>query len=121
MLSGLGMGTIGGLLLERNYSISRTHAALIDVGGLIGIIGGLAVESLVYPQSASAGSSATIDARSQEHLANFALGGMAIGLIGAGILTRNLDDPKIPVAPSITTATARDGSATPVYGLATRW
>ncbi|HEX4422599.1 MAG TPA: hypothetical protein VH165_32010 [Kofleriaceae bacterium] len=121
VLSGLGMGTIGGLLLERNYSISRTHAALIDVGGLIGIIGGLAAESLVYPQSASAGSSATIDARSQEHLANFALGGMAIGLIGAGIVTRNLDDPKIPVAPSITTATARDGSATPVYGLATRW
>src|SRR5262249_21171774 len=41
VLSGLGMGTVGGVLMQRYFTISRTHAALIDVGGVIGIIGGL--------------------------------------------------------------------------------
>lgn len=123
VLSGLGMGTVGGLLLQHNFSISRTHAVLIDVGGVVGIIGGLALESLVYPtRTAQTPSSASaIDARVQEHLANFALGGMAIGLLTAGVLTRNLDDPKIPVSPAITQATAGDGRAATVYGVAGRW
>lgn len=121
VLSGLGMGTIGGLLLQSNFSISRTHAALIDVGGLIGIIGGLAAESLVYPTQRAQSPTDMVDARAQEHLANFALGGMAVGLLGAGILTRDLDAPKIPVAPSITHATASDGRATTMYGVAGAW
>jgi hypothetical protein len=115
VLSGLGMGTVGGVLLQHEFGISRTHAALIDVGGVIGIIGGLAIESLAYRAQNTTG------AATQEHLANFALGGMAIGLVGAGILTRNLDDPKIPVAPAITQAALRDGSSTPVYGVSGRW
>jgi len=118
VLSGLGMGTIGGLLLQSNFSISRTHAALIDVGGVIGIIGGLAIESLVYPAK---NMQTDIEARSQEHLANFALGGMAVGLLGAGVLTRNLDVPKVPVAPSITQVITPDGRATTVYGVTGRW
>jgi tetratricopeptide (TPR) repeat protein len=121
VLSGLGMGTIGGLLLQSNFSISRTHAALIDVGGLIGIIGGLAAESLVYPTQRTQGPTDMVDARAQEHLANFALGGMAVGLLGAGILTRDLDAPKIPVAPSISHATASDGRATAMYGVTGAW
>jgi hypothetical protein len=121
VLSGLGMGTVGGLLLQRNFSITRTHAALIDVGGLIGIIGGLAAESLVYPTRTTSGPTDMVDAQSQEHLANFALGGMALGLLGAGILTRDLDSPKIPVSPTVTQATARDGRATTLYGVAGRW
>jgi hypothetical protein len=116
VLSGLGMGTIGGLLLQSNFSISRTHAALIDVGGLIGIIGGLAAESLFYPARRG-----MVDAGAQEHLANFSLGGMAVGLLGAGILTRNIDAPTIPVAPSITHATASDGRATAMYGVTGAW
>jgi hypothetical protein len=119
VLSGLGMGTIGALLLQSNFSVSRTHAALIDVGGLIGIIGGLAIESLVYPVQRS--DAPVVDPRSQEHLANFALGGMAVGLLAAGILTRNLDAPNIPITPSITTTTARDGHATSLYGVTGRW
>ncbi|MEO7729478.1 MAG: hypothetical protein ABIY55_00790 [Kofleriaceae bacterium] len=119
VLSGLGMGTIGALLMQSNFSVSRTHAALIDVGGLIGIIGGLALESLVYPVQPSAGPIA--DSRSQEHLANFALGGMAVGLLAAGILTRNLDTPGIAVTPSITTTSAHDGRATSLYGVTGRW
>ncbi|HMG57112.1 MAG TPA: hypothetical protein VK601_26615, partial [Kofleriaceae bacterium] len=118
-LSGLGMGTIGALLLQSNFSVSRTHAALIDVGGLIGIIGGLALESLVYPVQRS--DAPVVDPRSQEHLANFALGGMAVGLLAAGILTRNLDNPKIPVSPSITQARGARGDAATVYGVTGRW
>jgi tetratricopeptide (TPR) repeat protein len=121
LLSGLGMGTIGGLLLQSNFSITRTHAVLIDVGGLVGIIGGLAVESLVYPTRTTQGSSTGVDPRSQEHLANYALGGMAVGLLAAGVLTRNLDAPKIPVSPAITQARAADGAAATVYGVAGRW
>ncbi len=121
VLSGLGMGTVGGLLLQSNFSVTRSHAALIDVGGLIGIIGGLALESLVYPTQTVRSSTDMVDARSQEHLANFALGGMAVGLLAAGVLTRNLDNPKIPVAPTITQAAAGDGRAATVYGVAGRW
>jgi tetratricopeptide (TPR) repeat protein len=121
VLSGLGMGTVAGLLLQSNFSITRTHAVLIDVGGLIGIIGGLAAESLVYPPQRTQGSTVLGDARAQEHLANFALGGMAVGLLTAGVLTRNLDDPKVPVVPSLTTATGSDGRATTMYGVTGRW
>lgn len=121
LLSGLGMGTIGGLLLQHNFTITRTHAALIDVGGLIGIIGGLAAESLAYPTQTSQGPADMVDARAQEHLANFALGGMAIGLVGAGILTRSLDVPQLPIAPTITQATASDGRSTTVYGITGSW
>lgn len=122
VLSGLGMGTIGALLLQGNYSITRTHAALIDVGGLIGLIGGLAAESLAYPtKTVAGGQDNTIDPQAREHLANFALGGMAVGLLGAGILTRNLDVPAIPVAPSITHAAAGDGRAATIYGVTGVW
>ena len=123
VLSGLGMGTIGGLLLQHTYGITRTHAALIDVGGLIGIIGGLAAESLAYPSQSSRAATDMVDARSQEHLANFALGGMAVGLLAAGVVTRNLDSPKLPVTPSITTTTtaAGDGRPTTIYGVSGAW
>jgi hypothetical protein len=121
LLSGLGMGTAGGLLLQSNFSITRTHAALIDVGGIVGIIGGLAVESLVYPSRTSLGSSDGVDPRNQEHLANFALGGMAVGLLAAGVLTRNLDSPKIPVSPSVTQAPAAGGGSTTMYGVTGTW
>ena len=121
ILSGLGMGTVGGVLLQHAYGVTRTHAALIDVGGLVGIIGGLAVESLAYPSQTTRDSTATVDARSQEHLANFALGGMAIGLLAAGVLTRNLDAPSIGVTPSITRVVAGDGREATIYGLTGRW
>lgn len=121
LLSGLGMGTVGGVLLQSNFAISRTHAALIDVGGVIGIIGGLAAESLAYPTQTTSGPSDMADERSREHLANFALGGMAVGLLTAGILTRNLDNPQIPVSPTITQALTRDGSPATIYGVAGRW
>ncbi len=110
-LSGLGMGFVGGLLLTRNFDISRTHAVLIDLGGVAGVIGGLATKSLVYPS----------DVNSTERLANFALGGMAIGLITAGVLTRNMDEPEVPVRPSMSTASDASGKTTATYGIEGTW
>ncbi len=90
VLSGLGMGTASGVLMTRYFEISRRRTVLIDLGGLVGIIGGFAAESLVYPSpEVGQGSS-----DSNEHAANFMIGGVAIGLIGAGILTRGIDAPR---------------------------
>jgi hypothetical protein len=110
-LSGLGMGFVGGLMLTRYFDISRTHAVLIDLGGVAGVIGGLATKSLVYPS----------DTNSTERLANFALGGMAIGLIAAGVLTRNMDEPDVPVRASVGTATDASGKTTSTYGIEGTW
>jgi hypothetical protein len=114
VLSGLGMGTIGGLVMTNYYDISRTHAALIDVGGIVGIIGGLAAESLAYREDQNT-------AREEEHAANFALGGMAIGLILAGVFTRNFDEPRVPVTPALGTTKNTDGTSSMTYGLQGVW
>ncbi|MBA2539373.1 MAG: hypothetical protein H0V17_07050 [Deltaproteobacteria bacterium] len=123
MLSGFGMGAIGGTVMTRYFDISRTHALLIDVGGLIGILGGLAVEALVYGTSA-AGTDPDVrfTEAEREHLANFSLGGMAVGLITAGILTRNLDAPKLALQPSIGKATTSDGKTSiTTFGFQGSW
>ncbi len=109
VLSGLGMGVVGGVLMTRYYDISRNHALLVDIGGLVGVVGGLAVASIAS------------ETRTQERLANYSLGGMAVGLVGAGILTRNMDIPKIPVSPSLGTASTPDGKSTTTYGLTGTW
>jgi hypothetical protein len=114
VLSGLGMGTIGGLVMTRYYEISRTHAALIDVGGVIGMIGGFAAVGLAYRDDENA-------QRNDEHTANFALGGMAIGLIAAGIFTRNFDAPKIPVTPTLGTVQDTTGTSSMTIGLGGNW
>jgi hypothetical protein len=117
VLSGMSMGAISGVIMTRYFDISRTHAVLIDVGGIVGILGGLAAESIAYPTTQSQ-TGAQFDEQTREHLANFALGGMAVGLIGAGILTRNLDSPNLAIQPMIGNVTAADGSQTSTYGFA---
>jgi hypothetical protein len=112
VLTGLGLGGISGLVMTKYYDISRTHALLIDVGGVAGILGGLALESIVNPaQQADLNK-----AEQAEHLANYALGGMVVGLIGAGILSRNIDAPKLRVQPIVGSAPAVDGSHVMTYG-----
>ena len=108
-LSGLGMGAVGGVLSARYFNISRSHAALLDLGGLVGLIGGLAIENLAYPTKSGAQAA-------QDHLSNFAIAGLATGLISAGVLTRNYDLPVIPVSPSFGQAQTAHGS-TPTIGL----
>ena len=120
VLSGLAMGTVGGLLITKYFTVSRTHAALIDVGGLIGAIGGVALEGLLYPQKTGQ-TVQDIDQQTRERIANFALAGMAIGLITAGVITRDLDSPTIPFAPTIGSATAANGSTTTTFGIAAPW
>ncbi len=119
VLSGFGMGVVSGALMTRYFDISRTHAVLLDVGGVIGILGALALEGLIY------GSAATTEDQGfnaqREHIANFSLGGMAVGLVTAGILTRNLDAPKIPVTPTLGSATSPGGKTTTTFGFGATW
>ena len=105
VLSGLGMGTLAGVLATRYFNVSRTRAALIDVGGVVGLFVGIATESVIA-QAQSAGMSET------ERTANYMLGGMAAGLIIAGVLTRNMDAPKLTVAPVMNKVTTPTGSTT---------
>jgi hypothetical protein len=106
---GLGLGFITSGLLVRSFSISRAHAALIDLGG----VGGLVL---------SAGFRSIIDqgeAASSERQANFALGGITIGLAGAALLTRSYDDPVAPnMQPSVGRVSTIDGGTVPSYGVA---
>jgi hypothetical protein len=113
ILSGVGMGTTAGILLTRYFKVSRGRAALIDVGGVVGIFGGLAAEN-VFNQARN------LEANASERSANFTLGGMAAGLIIAGVLTRNMDDPKLPIAPTIGKAQTQSGSTT-TFGIGGSW
>lgn len=96
VLSGLGMGTIGGVLMTRYFDVSRARAALIDVGGLVGVFIGLGIEGVVASRQNPDGAVST------ESQTNFTLGGMAAGLLVAGVLTRNMDAPKLAVSPTVT-------------------
>jgi hypothetical protein len=104
-LSGLGMGTLAGVLMTRYFNVSRTRAALIDLGGLVGVFVGVAIENVV---SQSRDQTQANPGRT----ANYTLGGLATGLLLAGILTRNVDTPKVSVTPVVTKTTAGSTSTT---------
>jgi tetratricopeptide (TPR) repeat protein len=112
-LVGLAMGTTGGVLLTQYYQASRAHAALVDASGLAGALTGLAANTLIFGQT-STGTSTDVK---QERTADFALGGMAVGLIAGGVLTRTIDVPKIPVQVQVGTATTTGGKTTSTYGI----
>jgi hypothetical protein len=107
VLSGLGLGTVAGALLAHNYTVSRGRAALIDASGVLGIVLGLAANSV-----ASRG-----EATTDERTSNFAVGGLAIGLILGGVLTRHMDEPKLSVAPVMN----RTSAGTATFGFSTTW
>jgi hypothetical protein len=69
VLSGFGMGAVSGGLMTRYFDISRTHAVLLDVGGVIGVLGGLALEGLIYGGAAN---NENFSESQREHIANFA-------------------------------------------------
>jgi hypothetical protein len=119
VLSGLGMGTLGGALLTRYFSVSRGRAALIDVGGTVGIFVGIAIENVVSQANCDASDPTCTMDQSQvarERTANYSLGGLAAGLILAGILTRNMDAPKLSVSPVISKTSTGAGSSTTTFG-----
>ena len=107
VLSGLGFGTVGGALLAHYFSVSRGHAALIDAGGALGIIGGIAVQSVVRRAQGSMPA-----APNDPSTGNYALGGMAAGLIAAGVLTRHMDEPKVALTPAVGAAQTAGGAVT---------
>lgn len=119
VLSGFGMGVVSGSIMTRYFDISRRHAVLLDVGAVIGILGALALEGLIYGGNREEG--AMFSNAEREHIANFSLGGMAVGLITAGILTRNMDAPKLPVQPMVGSSTSPDGKKTTTYGFGGVW
>jgi hypothetical protein len=112
VLSGLAVGTLGGSLLAHNYRVSRGRAALIDASGALGIVLGLGANSVI--SRASTNSSTT---GSDERTSNFALGGLAVGLIVGGVLTRHMDDPGLSMSPVIN----RTSNGTATFGLSTSW
>ena len=114
VLSGLGMGTTAGILLSNYFTVSRAHAALIDVSGIIGMIVGVAAENLIYSNT-----NGTISATAQtEHTSNFALGGLAIGLITGAVITRTMDNAQSGVGPALGAAKSADGkSSTATFGI----
>jgi tetratricopeptide (TPR) repeat protein len=120
VLSGLGMGAISGVLMTRYFDISRTHAILIDIGGIAGIIGGLATESILHPNDNTPNDPTFSDAK-REHIANYALAGMAVGLVAAGVLSRNIDSPGVPVQLRMGAVTDAGGKTTTTYGFGGDW
>ncbi len=111
VLTGLSMGTLGGVLMTRYFDVSRTRATLIDLGGVVGVFVGAAIDNVV----SQANENESIDA---ERTANYTLGGLATGLILAGILTRNVDNPPLSVTPVVSkTQTGGPGSSTTTFGI----
>jgi tetratricopeptide (TPR) repeat protein len=86
-LTGLNVGILGGVLLGRSYEISRRHAALIDLAGVAGAASAAALQSVIDTNE--------VDIPA-ERRANFAIGGVTLGLLAGAFLTRNMDAPKIP-------------------------
>jgi tetratricopeptide (TPR) repeat protein len=110
VLSGIGLGTLGGAMMTRYFNVSRGRAALIDVGGTVGIFVGIAIENVVS-QAASADTQSA-----RERTTNYSLGGMAAGLIVAGVLTRNMDAPKLSVSP-VMSKTSTGGQTSTTFGV----
>jgi tetratricopeptide (TPR) repeat protein len=108
IVAGLDVGLVSGALLASRYEWSRRHAALIDLAGLGGAAIGVAVER---------GLEVAADA-GNERTAHYALGGMTIGLIAGGVLTRNLDVPKLRVQPTASSVTSASGALVPTFGVA---
>jgi hypothetical protein len=112
VLSGLGMGTVGGVLLQRFFTVSRGRAALIDASGIVGVVLGLASENLIE-QAVNNKVTST-----QERTANYALGGLTAGLVLGGIFTRTIDDPKLAVTPTINKVPSAGGTTATTIGIA---
>ena len=109
VLTGLGIGTLGGVMMTRYFDVSRTRAALIDLGGVVGVFVGAAIDNVVAQANQST-------AMNTERTANYSLAGLATGLILAGVLTRNLDTPKLAVTP-VVSKTQANGSTTTTFGV----
>ena len=108
-LTGLNIGVLGGVLLGRNYEISRRHAALIDLAGVAGAAGAAALQSVIDSNELEVPA---------ERRANFAIAGVTGGLLIGVYLTRNMDVPKIPrFKPTVIPIKAKDGKVQIGFGI----
>jgi hypothetical protein len=82
-LTSLNLGILAGITLARRTNYSRSHMGLIDLGGFGGLLMGGLLGSVL-----SARPEDPDDRRPQ-----FALVGMAAGLVTSSYLTRDMDDP----------------------------
>jgi len=112
VMTGLAMGTTGGVLLQRYVTVSRAHAALIDTGG---IVGGVAALAGLQIYNRIAGSET-----SDERTSNVALAGVAAGLIVGGVLTRKMDE-QINLTPTVGNASTAGGGSTTTLGVGGRF
>jgi len=84
ILAGLNVGLVGGLAFSGETEYSWSHVAMINLG--------TAASTAVFLGLGAA--SETDSAGTQTRRWRFALGGMAIGLVASGLLTRNWDEPR---------------------------
>lgn len=99
LLAGLNVGLIAGGVLAAQSDVSRRRVALIDLGGLAGLLTGVATAEL--------SSEADTGVDRADH---FALVGMAAGLIVSSVLTRNIDGPSLGGNLRAQVAPVRDSS-----------
>jgi hypothetical protein len=86
-LGGTGLGLIAGALFARGFEVSREHVAIVDMSGALGLVLGYGIG---YAAGTNHNSSSLICAYGDcVSGARYSLGGMAIGLLVAGILTRH--------------------------------
>ena len=113
---GLGLGVLTSGLLVRSFSVSRAHAALIDLGGVGGLVLSVGIRSLIDQQSGGDGDAST------ERQGHFGLAGVTLGLAAATFLTRNYDaTPLANLQPSVGRISAINGASVLSYGLSTRF
>jgi hypothetical protein len=108
LLGGLNIGIATGVILARRTDISRSHMALIDVAGGLGMLVGGAIADVVDQ-----------DEGISERIPHFALLGMGVGLISGAYLTRNMDEPASlkRMSPTMGTATDAGGQRTMTLGV----
>jgi hypothetical protein len=105
-LGGTSLGLVAGALFARGFELSREHVAIVDMAGVLGLALGYGIGYAAGSDNERNPSSFICSNGSCPSGARFALGGMAIGLVAAGILTRHYKGD-LPIQDAL--ITTRDG------------
>ena len=79
LLAGLNLGLLTGGAMASQLDYSRSHVALIDLAGITGALGGIAVSAVFE------------DELQQNRSSHIVLGGIGVGLTVGALLTRKMD------------------------------